>query len=92
MVNKYYRRGANFEREIVKQAKEKGLIAFRSAGSHSPIDVCVINPDTKELFLIQCKCGKFSEYDLTKLHKKLEFLQGTYKVFVQVEYKDVAPI
>ena len=38
-----YQKGADRERKIVNRAREKGHIAFRSAGSHSPIDVCIID-------------------------------------------------
>lgn len=52
---KTYRKGARYERKIVKEYKEKGWLALRSAGSKSPIDVVAINPITKQIRLIQCK-------------------------------------
>ena len=55
MIN-LYRKGVRFEREIVNFARKKGLnFAGRTAGSHSPLDVYIINPDTKEVFFIQAK-------------------------------------
>jgi len=56
MINRY-RKGADYERKIVNAAKKKGYIAFRSAGSHSPIDVCVINAKDGKIHLIQAKTG-----------------------------------
>lgn len=54
----HYTKGANFERQIIKDAEQKGAIAFRSAGSHSEIDVIVIWPWIGEIHFIQAKRGK----------------------------------
>ena len=59
MPNKNYRKGYRKERQIVNEARERGCIAFRSAGSHSPIDVCIINKKYKTIQFLQCKSGKF---------------------------------
>ncbi len=78
MVKNYYRRGCQFERDIVNKARLEGDIAFRSAGSKSIIDVCIINPDLKKIFFIQAKTGK------SKMSKKkkayLESMSGYYSV------------
>lgn len=58
MPNKNYLKGVRLERKIVSDAKRRGCIAFRSAGSHSPIDVIIINPNKNSIKFIQCKSGK----------------------------------
>ena len=74
MGNANYIKGANKERKFVNDARASGKIAFRSAGSHSPIDVCIIdayeknNPtvDTEaaELLLekLRLELGEYADY------------------------------
>ena len=77
MPNKQYVKGARYERKVVNEAKELGNIAFRSAGSHSPIDVITIDPTLRLIRLIQCKAGKsYSQKFKDNLEKKYEFLNG----------------
>lgn len=58
-MNKNYRRGYVFENRLVNKLKKEGWpIAFRTAGSHSPIDVVAINGT--DICLIQCKAFKMS--------------------------------
>ena len=64
MPNKNYLKGVRFERKLVNEARNKGLIAFRSAGSHSPIDVVIIDTIKGYIELIQCKKAK--SYDKSK--------------------------
>lgn len=40
-----YRVGYLVERDLVNKARTKGLIAFGSRGSHSPIDIVIIEKD-----------------------------------------------
>lgn len=58
-----YRKGIRLEREVVNIFKDKGWIAQRTAGSHSPFDVILIktNKDTKRVCFVafvQCKKKK----------------------------------
>ena len=53
-----YRKGYDFERKIVNGARASGLVSFRSAGSHSPVDVVIIDEFNREIILIQCKSTK----------------------------------
>ena len=67
MINRYAK-GANFERRVVKRLLElkSCRVAFRTAGSHSPIDVVAVFPE--HTALIQCKTGgKISNADVLKL-------------------------
>lgn len=73
MPNKNYIKGVRKERLIVNEARAKGLISFRSAGSHSPIDVVVIDSIHKTIQFIQCKPKSMS---YTK-RKELESLYSS---------------
>ncbi len=56
MPNKNYRRGKVKEYKIVHQLKKDGyIIAQRSAGSKSPIDVFAIHKELKIIKFIQAK-------------------------------------
>lgn len=83
---KLKRMGLDKEREVAKQARDKGAIAIRSAASLSPIDVVIIWPEKREIELIQCKAtvGMGWKYIDPKLKVKLEnewdWLDGDYSV------------
>ena len=81
-----YRKGVKFEREIVNIAREQGKIAFRSAGSHSSIDVCVIDTILKKIELIQCKTGKTALKIAEKI-KDLKNHTGYYLVEFSIRTK-----
>lgn len=57
-MNKKYKKGTRYEREIVNAARAEGKIAFRTAGSHSIVDVCIIDMENLEIEFIQAKTGK----------------------------------
>lgn len=81
MGNRNYKYGADYERKIVKAAKNRGLIAFRSAGSHSPIDVVIIDQKEMKVWLIQCKHGhSYTEASKKNELDKILYLNGFYKV------------
>ena len=69
MTNKNYLKGVRFERKIMNNARNEGLLSFRTAGSHSPIDVVIINEKFKRIELIQCKHTKCNN---KKLKSKFE--------------------
>jgi len=62
-MNKNYKKGVRLEREIISIFKEKGYIAMRTAGSHSPFDVILVK-ETQEnkkicfVAFVQCKIKK----------------------------------
>lgn len=74
-----YRKGADKERKIVKTAKDLGLIAFRSAGSKSIIDCCIIDFKARTIDLIQAK-APLSPNLKKKLEKENNYLSGVYDV------------
>lgn len=82
---KTYRKGAEYERKIAKEAREDGKIAFRSAGSHSPIDVCIVDHENRMIFLIQAKTGdSYSDVSKKRLEKQYAHLNGSFEVRFKV--------
>ncbi len=79
-----YQRGADKERAILNRARKEGCIALRSAGSHSLIDVVIINPKIKRILLIQSKLGKTSNHALGSLLDDGRRLNGTYEIEFKV--------
>jgi Holliday junction resolvase len=74
MGNRNYIKGVRKERKLVNEARERGMIAFRSAGSHSPIDVVIISKKHKRIWFVQCKPESMSDKAKSKLeleHKEL---------------------
>jgi len=58
MVNKKYIKGARFERQICKLARDNGHIAVRSAGSKGKVDSLIIDTKQKRIYFIQAKKRK----------------------------------
>ena len=52
----HYSRGYRLEAAVVRDYRERGWMAWRSAGSHSPVDVCAMRHG--EIHLIQCCASK----------------------------------
>lgn len=73
-----YLKGVRKERKIVNEAREKGLISFRSAGSHSPIDVVIIDVKSKTVQFIQAKTGKMSSKARGNLEMKYWYLNDPF--------------
>ncbi len=80
MGNKNYIKGRNKEYRIVHEEKENGAdIAFRSAGSHSPIDVVSINTLTHVIRFIQCKPEHMADKQKKKLADEQRKLNDIYR-------------
>lgn len=79
-----YEKGAKKERKIVNDCRRAGLLAFRSAGSHSPIDVCVIDSKERVIRLIQAKAGAFSHKARDRLLEQYSQLNGSFFVKFEV--------
>ena len=85
MVNKNYNNGANKERRIVNQLKKAGYdIAFRSAGSHSPIDCVAIHRKKREILFIQSKPKDMSQKAKDKIFDEQSWLWDTFRVTFEV--------
>jgi len=83
MKSTNYRRGAEKERRIVNKFRSLGQIALRSAGSHSPIDVVVIDKEKREIRLIQAKLTNLHSLgkgEREKLLKEMDSFNGIYVV------------
>lgn len=80
MPNKNYQKGYAKERRIVNRFREKGILSFRSAGSHSPIDVIAIDHVNHIIHLIQAKPKTMSDNAKQKLLDEHPELNGTYQV------------
>lgn len=74
-----YKNGAQKERRILNSFKKRGCIGARSAGSHSPIDVWIIDGEHKKIYLIQSKLGKLSQKQREEI-LSLQRLNGFYEV------------
>jgi len=84
MPNKNYIKGRKKEYKIVNDEKSKGRISFRSAGSHSPIDIVSIDPEGKKIKFIQSKPDNWTEKQINCLIEKNKFFNGTYEVIFSV--------
>lgn len=80
-----YKRGSEKERRIVNKARKEGKIAFRSAGSHSPIDVCIIDRIARKISFVQSKLGYFPEVQKKRILEEFKDLQGTFEVEFRFE-------
>lgn len=84
---KAYRKGRQFERDLVNEFRAQGCLSARTAGSKSKIDVFSINPLTLEVLFIQAKCGAFHESELKKIEKDLSWIRECKKVKLEVRHK-----
>jgi len=80
MGNKNYVKGRRKEYRIVKEEKDNDCIAFRSAGSHSPVDIVSIDGKNKIIRLIQAKPDTMSQNAKNKLLEENKLLNGTFEV------------
>jgi len=68
-MNRNYKKGYAFENKLVNRLKREGWpIVFRTAGSHSPVDVVAINGIA--ICLFQCKAFDMSPGEKIKAKNK----------------------
>ena len=84
MPSKIYTKGRKKEYKIVHRERDKGCIAFRSAGSHSPIDVVSIDAINKKIRFIQSKSDFMNENKKQKIREKNKELNGLFEVSFSV--------
>lgn len=84
MPNKQYRKGYLKERRIVNNARSKGKLAFRSAGSHSPIDCFILDENKRQIELVQAKSDNMPTSEKRRLSEALSKYEGIYTVKVRV--------
>ena len=72
------------EWEVVKSCRKNGWIAFRSAGSHSIVDVVAIDPKDMTVRLFQCKNKKMRQSEVNREVNKIKSngLHTCYKTMV----------
>lgn len=87
MPNQNYIKGRRHEYEVVNTLKDKGWIAFRSAGSHSPIDVIAIHPKKCLIQAIQMKPTSMSKRAKNKIYQELDKMSHMY--FVKFRVLDI---
>ena len=75
-----YRRGTDKERRIMNKFKKRGCLALRSAGSHSIVDVVVVDYVHKEIKLIQAKLGALENKEKERILTEGSVLNGVYNV------------
>jgi len=83
-TNRNYQKGCRMERELVNMWRKIGYVAFRSAGSHSPIDVVAVDPKTMNVILVQCKNARMTEKQIAKLGKEIGLTTKWDKTSVRV--------
>ena len=86
MSNRNYINGRAREYRMMKLLKDKFQChhVFRSAGSHSAIDVIGINLIEKRIYLFQCKPKSLSIPAKLRLEDENELLNGKFEVTFQV--------
>ena len=73
-----YTKGRSREYALMK--KLKGDIIFRSAGSHSKVDIVCINKASKTITLIQAKPKSMSHKAKQRLQDELNWLNDEFMV------------
>ena len=80
-----YKRGRRKEYKVCKQLRDEGFdIVFRSAGSHSPIDIVAINKDKQYILFVQCKPNNYSKLSTKRLLIDNDALNGEFVVKFKV--------
>lgn len=79
-----YQRGADKERRIMNKFEGDKFTTLRSAGSHSPIDVVIINHEDKIIRLIQSKLGYISKPAKERIIQDGIKFNGTYAVVFEL--------
>jgi len=79
MPNRGNQKGYRFELEAKKYLEDKGCLVFRSAGSHSLIDLIAFSTQYKVVYFVRCKYGtsKMDKADvigLTRLAEKFNVI------------------
>ena len=79
MPHANYVKGRRKEYKVVNEAKEKGYIALRSAGSHSPIDVVIVSQIEGRVWLVQCKPESMPESAKRRLEEQWKGLTNYWE-------------
>lgn len=85
MPNRNYEKGRRKEYAICHKLRNAGFIAFRSAGSHSPVDVVGIDGKNKKIKLVQAKPDSMSDKARERISTENILLNGKFDVEFVVE-------
>lgn len=80
-----YKRGRAKEYRIMKKAREEGMVAIRTAGSHGFFDVIAIDLARKRINLIQAKPKSISEKKKDEIYEENKKYKGMWEVDFWVE-------
>jgi len=84
-----------FEYKVKRRFENKGYIVFRLAGS-KPIDLIAIEPNTKEIILIECKTNNY--YPKTQMKRQIQIAKTLNAKLIlaikekQTKYIQIYPI
>ena len=84
MPNRNYIKGRRKEYAIIHDETLLGRVAFRSAGSHSPIDIVSIDTKNHIIRLIQSKPDDAPEILIRRLHLLNDKFNGDFNVRFEV--------
>ena len=79
-----YEKGRRKEYKVIHEAKAKGHLAFRSAGSHSPVDVVDMDINERIIRFVQCKPDSISGKARQKLLDENSQINGVFEVKFEV--------
>lgn len=70
----------------MNSARENGCLSFRSAGSHSPVDVCIIDEKIRRIDFIQSKTNfdEMSDAEIQRIRATMP-KNGDYAVYFSVQ-------
>lgn len=84
MPNRNYINGRQHEYRVLREAKARGCIALRSAGSHSPVDVVIIDTFNRKITLVQCKPASMPDRQMREIEEQYKELNGSFEVVYEV--------
>ena len=85
MPNPNYVKGRKKEYAEMHEAKERGCLVIRSAGSHGPVDLVIVHPFAKIIEFVQCKPDDISEDAKNHILDDNRELNGDFRVYFKVK-------
>lgn len=85
-----YKIGYYYERKTLQKLEDEGFVAWRTPGSHTPIDVIAIKNENGKLFvkLIQIKATSNDKFNIKSLDE-IYYLKELYKKFYNCDHIDI---
>ena len=84
MPNKNYLSGRRREYSIMNKLKSKGLIVFRTAGSHGIVDLIAIDKIKKSIGFIQVKPKSMSKAARMRIEASNDWLNNEWLCYFKV--------